>query len=325
MLAMKKMNKTLAEFNSYLSESFFKKIHLIEKIIGNKHWLTSGTFKEKILINFLNQTLPKRMIAKSGFVVFPCKKDFVGKKPPESYDALNSSAYDISKQIDILIYDQLDFSPILNDDDILIIGPESVRAVIEVKGTLSHKHLQEAIKSLNDFSQKWTQYASFRKNIHLASTLPIPKMHLFCWEVYKNKNNKISIRPKFVRDALSKNLSKMTNPSNYENIPIINKVLVYNEYQTDFLHYYHEKKNNCSIGYLTLRGKYVIFDKAGTPQESGDKTIHSLLRDILVSNDKLFNRLLFDPDETGRIDILPPLGSGYSKAYDIKTVTRRVK
>jgi hypothetical protein len=65
------MSNTLSNFQSYLSESFYKRIHLIEKVVGDRHWLTTGTYKEKILLSFLNDALPKKLKAKPGFVVFP--------------------------------------------------------------------------------------------------------------------------------------------------------------------------------------------------------------------------------------------------------------
>ena len=68
---------------------------MLEKIIGNRHWLTTGTYKEKILLSFLNDALPKRLRAKPGFIIFPCEKRFSTKEAPEEYDALNSSAYEM--------------------------------------------------------------------------------------------------------------------------------------------------------------------------------------------------------------------------------------
>lgn len=83
-----------------------RRIHLLEKIIGNKHWLTTGTYKEKILITFFDSVLPKNLVTKSGFVLFPTNKYFCSDDEAKAFDRLNASDYIISKQIDLIIYDQ---------------------------------------------------------------------------------------------------------------------------------------------------------------------------------------------------------------------------
>lgn len=309
------MNNTLAEFQSYLSESFFRRINLLEKIIGNRHWLTTGTYKEKVLLGFLNDTLPNRLAAQSGFIVFPCEKQFRDGERPEDYDYLNSSSYDISKQIDIIVYDQQNFSPILNDRDTVILGPESVRAVIEVKGRLSPKHLKAAVITLNDFIDKWSKYKEFRSEHYLKSKLPSPSIYIFAWETKIDKKNKRSITGTKVREILARNLQKTSSKKKFKTTPAIRKASVYNDYEVDLLHHLDADSPE-SVGYMTNRGRYIIFDENGNPNLSGDKTIYSLLRDILVGNDLLLNRFLIDSDETNVVDILPHRDSGYSKAFD---------
>jgi len=309
------MNNTLAEFQSYLSESFFRRINLLEKIIGNRHWLTTGTYKEKVLLGFLNDTLPNRLAAQSGFIVFPCEKQFRDGERPEDYDYLNSSSYDISKQIDIIVYDQQNFSPILNDRDTVILGPESVRAVIEVKGRLSPKHLEAAVITLNDFIDKWSKYKEFRSEHYLESKLPSPSIYIFAWETKTDKKNKRSITGTKVREILARNLQKTSSKEKFKTTPAIRKASVYNDYEVDLLHHL-DADGPESVGYMTDRGRYIIFDENGNPNLSGDKTIYSLLRDILVGNDLLLNRFLIDSDETNVVDILPHRDSGYSKAFD---------
>ena len=72
------MTNPLQSFQSRLTSSFSNRVYLLEALIGNRHWLTTGTFKERVLITFLNDTLPKKLRAKSGFIVFP--RDVSAKK-----------------------------------------------------------------------------------------------------------------------------------------------------------------------------------------------------------------------------------------------------
>jgi hypothetical protein len=306
------MNNTLSDFQAYLSQSFYKRIYLLEKIIGDRHWLTTGTYKEKILLSFLNDALPGKLQAKSGFIVFPCKKKFPTKARPEHYDYLNSSAYEISRQLDIIIYDRHNYSPVYEDNDLVIAGPESVRGIIEVKGSLSRKHLTDAINLSNDFTQKWRRYKNFRDNHHVNSKLTKINMYIFAWDTKVN-NGRRSITGNSVRKKLAENLKKHSTVSNYEKIPIIDQLFVYNDYEVKFLHY-----DNDSAGYMTLRGRYIIFNEDGTPGLSGDKTIFSLLRNILSSNELLYNRFLVDSDETNYLKVLPHADSGYSTVHDLK-------
>ena len=306
---------TLAEFQSYLSESFYRKIHLLEKIVGDRHWLTTGVFKEKILLNFLNETLPKKYKAQSGFVVFPCNKKFIQNKTPKNYDELNSSSYELSKQIDIIIYDQHNFSPIYSDNDIIICSPESVIGIVEVKGLLSSNHLNDAIKSLNDFTRKWMRYKKFREKRHVGSSLPKTSLYIYAWET-KKRNNKPSLTGKSVRKILADNLKKMSTISNYENIPIISHAFIYNDYEVSFLFNIEDGKS--SAGYYLFRGQYVVFDDQGNPKLGEDRTIYSLLRDILWCGSSLNNRFLIDSDEAAHEGLFPHKDMGYLKVYDLK-------
>jgi hypothetical protein len=106
-------------------ENYFESISLelkalkdrVRNLIGtNHHNLTDGEWKETILRAILKRHLPSNVEVGSGFVVKP-----------------NSS----SKQIDILIYDTS--KPVLyRDGDLVIITPDSVKGIIEVKTKISN-------------------------------------------------------------------------------------------------------------------------------------------------------------------------------------------
>ncbi len=309
------MNKTLNDFQTQLSESFYSKIYLLEKILGDKHWLTSGTFKEKVLISFFNDNLPKRFKAKSGFVIFPTKRIFKDKEP-EGYNSSNIGSYSISKQIDILIYDVIESCPVFEDENIVLLSPEAAKCIIEVKGTLNSKHLEDAINLLMDYKNKWIDYKSFSEEHYINDSLSVPNMYIYSWEFKKNRNGHRQLSGNNIRKKLADLLAKNSTSDNYKEVPKIESVYIYNDCEIELT--VSADSKILSIGYMTLRGQSVVYSDDGRIEKGGDKTLFSILRNILANNDYLKNRFLIDTDESNRYDLFPHADTGYSKAFDLK-------
>jgi hypothetical protein len=308
------MDKTLNDFQTQLSESFYSKIHLLEKIIGDKHWLTSGTFKEKVLISFLNQNLPRRFKAKSGFVIFPKQRSFKNETP-EDYDYLNRSSYTLSKQIDVLIFDTIEACPVFEDENIVLLAPEAVKGLIEVKGTLNRKHFNEAVNLLMDYKDKWIEYKAFSTEHSIDDLLLVPSMYIYSWEFNIDKKDKRGITGKYIREKLADLLKRNSDYQNYSKIPNITSVYIYNEIENALI--VNIEETDHSVGYLTHRGQSIVFSNDGIPSKGGDKTLFSLLRGILVENNYLKNRFLIDTDDSNRTNLFAHVDTGYAKAFDI--------
>lgn len=93
-----------------------------------QHYLSSGQEGEELLIKFLNNHLPRRFSATSGFVI----------------DSENR----VSKQSDVLIYDA-ENSPVYRvGEKAQILPADSVAAVIEVKAKLNKSELEDAAKKV---------------------------------------------------------------------------------------------------------------------------------------------------------------------------------
>jgi hypothetical protein len=87
------------------------------------HWLTDGHFKEAILRQLLRRHVPESMLIGTGFV-------------------LNS--FGPSTEVDVLVVDR-SMPTLFKEDELLIVTPESVKAVIEVKTRLNgQSELSEA-------------------------------------------------------------------------------------------------------------------------------------------------------------------------------------
>jgi len=99
----------------------------------NPHYGERGTEAQDILIEFLNDHLPKRYAATSGIII----------------DNKNS----ISPQIDVIIYDAVN-SPVYRKDNRVMILPSDNTAVsIEVKSNLSKKELVDAANKIKKAKQ----------------------------------------------------------------------------------------------------------------------------------------------------------------------------
>lgn len=117
-------------FNSYELE-LKSKMERLDNLIGKNHWLSVGNYKEKIIRDLLASSLPKRFSLSTGFIL--------------SYDENGDKI--ISKQQDIIIWDSNKYSAIFENDDFVILSPESCSAVIEVKSNLTKTKLHEALES----------------------------------------------------------------------------------------------------------------------------------------------------------------------------------
>jgi len=110
---------TLAGELSSLSE---RVRHLI------RHKSTVGTYRENLLHILLRKNLPERYHVATGFI-------------------LGSP-----RQIDILIYDRLDYAPVFREGDLVVVRPESVRAIIEVKTKLTRAQLNSSLIQIKQLS-----------------------------------------------------------------------------------------------------------------------------------------------------------------------------
>lgn len=89
------------------------------------HTGTVGTYRENILQTLLRKNLPERYHVATGFIEH------------------------CPRQLDVLIYDRLDYAPLFREGDLVVVPSESVRAVIEVKTTLSKVALEDSLDLLD--------------------------------------------------------------------------------------------------------------------------------------------------------------------------------
>lgn len=104
------------------------------KLSGPNHRLTSGEWKETVLKKIISRHLPQNIGISSGFISF---------------------GETTSTQIDILLYD-LNIPILFKDDEkkVVIVPPDSVKGIIEVKTALNLNDIEESIIKLYDNVQK---------------------------------------------------------------------------------------------------------------------------------------------------------------------------
>src|ERR1039457_3837324 len=139
----------LTGYTALYGESLSAKADLLDRLIGDAHYLSLGQYKERLLADAIRGFLPRTVEVGTGFVMFP----HADMNPPggvEFHDPLNQSAYSISRQCDILVYDVARYPTIFRDGEFVIIRPEAVRAVIEVKGSLTIQETRKALSAFHD-------------------------------------------------------------------------------------------------------------------------------------------------------------------------------
>ena len=99
------------------------------------HWAEDCRYKEAVLMNAIRRFLPSKYIIGTGCVVQQAERREDDHLP--------------STQLDLIIYDNE--SPILfKEGDFVIITPDSVRGVIEVKANLETAGVRPVIKKANE-------------------------------------------------------------------------------------------------------------------------------------------------------------------------------
>lgn len=116
-------------------KSLTDEIHSVKNRIRNlvPHWPTDGEYKEVALRSILRRHLPESMLVGRGFIVTQDSE---------------------STQIDILVIDR-NKPTLFKDGDLMIVTPDAVRAIIEVKTSLrSPSEIKKALIKLGENKKK---------------------------------------------------------------------------------------------------------------------------------------------------------------------------
>ncbi|MGV3705400.1 MAG: DUF6602 domain-containing protein [Arcticibacter sp.] len=122
-----------------IADELISRSERVELLI--EHSVSKGNYRELLLRNVLQKYVPKKYAVATGFIE------------------------GCPRQCDIIIYDAHNFSPFFQDGDLVVVPGKSVRAVIEVKSTLSTSELSDALDLLWDVARHRNLPAPFLKAI----------------------------------------------------------------------------------------------------------------------------------------------------------------
>lgn len=130
------VNLPLAQFHSAEADVLLLKYRHVASLIGaHTHHGSEGTFCENLVREFLRKVLPGRYSVDAGFI---------RGRPMQ----VGGETRFVSHQLDIIVHDTTDYSPIFRSEDFVIVLPEAVAAVIEVKKCLTSAELKDSLNKL---------------------------------------------------------------------------------------------------------------------------------------------------------------------------------
>ena len=122
----------------------------------------------------IRQHIPDGFGVGSGFVLFPaeCEEE---DRPPRGFDPLNMSKHILSRECDIIVYEATSAPVLFKDQDFVIVRPEVVKAIVEVKGNLRPRDIDKTLNDFLYFGRKWRATQLFYK-LHHQDTSPRPSL-----------------------------------------------------------------------------------------------------------------------------------------------------
>lgn len=116
-----------------------------------------GDYYEAIVMDAVRESIPEYFAARRGVIL--------------------SETGASSRECDIIVYSAAEYGPLFLSGDIVVVNPEAVRCVIQVKGTINIENLQDAIGNLSSVNQLragiWKLIVGFRTGVPYESLLKI--------------------------------------------------------------------------------------------------------------------------------------------------------
>jgi len=311
----KRKNADLTSFAALLGDSFASKINLLAQILQDAHYPSLGRYKEKLLANVLEEYIPNKYQVGTGFVLFAHQASEERSSKP-GFDRLNMGSHSVSKQCDIIIYDASELPVVFKDHDFVIVRPESVKAIIEVKGSVNKKAVDKTLDSFYDFGKKWHACQSFYAE-HGQQLSRAPLLYAMCWDISKNKQGKPVTDGTKVRELIANYYKKNLDSSLLMGFPVLDSLYIYNECEVSCMvwcDYEDDDKQELSIkkGWSTDSGKFIRYNDEQKPYREGDSTISSLLAGLHCSFEEGFNRFYSYVAETREYTAVPYEHHGFS-------------
>jgi hypothetical protein len=116
-----------------------------------------GDYYEAIIMDAVRESISKYFDAKRGVIL--------------------SETGASSRECDIIVYSAAEYGPLFLSGDIVVVSPEAVRCVIQVKGTINIENLNDGIANLSTVNRLragiWKLIVGFRTGIPYENLLKI--------------------------------------------------------------------------------------------------------------------------------------------------------
>jgi hypothetical protein len=213
------------------------------------------------------------------------------------------------------VYDDTDYAPIFRDKDFVIVRPESVRAIIEVKGFLKCDDVRATVEKYIEFGQRWQAYKAY-KATYSEITASAPALLLMAWDVYVDSRGAPAcdgarLRKTIVGTYRERLPAEELDPDRF---PLLSAAFIYNDCAVNSTGYFKDGENR--FGYSTGRGQFVRYDEQHIPHLDRDCTVSELLARISVHLDVPFNPDFAYFDQSVTLSVLPQQFAGIT---DLKT------
>jgi hypothetical protein len=121
------MDRSLRKLLESWSDEISSRANRVRSLIGDAHWLSDGTHKERLIQEFLVPRLPTSLAVEHGFF-------------------LDLAADQVSNEIDLFVRDTSRTAPLLNESGLSICHPRAVLAYWEVKSDFRSNSLADALQ-----------------------------------------------------------------------------------------------------------------------------------------------------------------------------------
>jgi hypothetical protein len=296
----------LTGYAALFGESLTSKVDLLGRLIGGSHYPSLGQYKERLLADSIRDFLPRTVEVGTGFVMFP-HADINPPAGGQFHDPLNHSAFSMSRQCDILVYDVAKYPAIFRDRDFVVIRPEAVRAVIEVKGSLDRREVMSALTSFHDFANKWRTTQLFYRDQYVPLT-PKPLLVVMAWSISSDAAGRLRVTPAGVCKMIARFYAEHVNLDQVDGYPFLQQLLIHNEAQIIGSAQIEQTSEGFRdhYGWSAWDGCFIRVSKDGSLFRDKDRTIAYLLAALhmAVAEDD-FNRFFSYRDEVKSQGILP--------------------
>lgn len=155
------IQSTLAQQTRELSEM----AQTLSSWLDGVHYPSEGGYFEYVIRSYLRRRLPKRLEVSTGFISII------------QYETLSNGNLEIkrkvSRQFDIIVWDSSNFPPLFYADGLVVVMPESVKAIIEVTTNLNPSKMKEDLDKLDDlheiYSRERSKFKPYISMVALAS------------------------------------------------------------------------------------------------------------------------------------------------------------